>query len=149
MAVKITVTVEQNPATLERISTIHFIILLSLVFPLQAVTKQYVDKFKFVINTYKGENSGGNTGTKKVSIGFRPRFLIIAAGSLRSLSGTGGATGYIGDSVLGDLTWTEYSVSHYTLQYLDDGVIVGSNGNDSSLPDLNNSYYTYIYFAVP
>lgn len=116
---------------------------------LQAVTKRYVDKFKFVINTYKGENSDGGIRTKKISIGFRPRFLIIAAGSLSSSVGTGGVSGYIGGSTLGDITWSDYGVSRYTLQYLDDGVIVGGCGFDSSLPDLNSSKHTYIYFAAP
>lgn len=110
---------------------------------------QYADNYKFVIGVYNGKapnNSYGNY--QKITLGFKPRYLIIAAGILTpSFQVTGGAPGYIGGSSLGDVSAPSYGTSYYVLRYLDDGFEVGNHAEARMI--LNSANSKYIYFAVP
>ena len=115
-----------------------------------AMANQYADNYKFVIGVYVGNTPSSDYGKyQKVTLGFKPRYLIITIGRLQSLSGTGGNVGYIGGSTLGDeADIGPYNTGpYYILQYLDDGFQVG-NHYDSHI-ELNTQGIRYIYFASP
>lgn len=114
-----------------------------------AAANQYADNYKFVIGVYNGKAPLGNEGQyQKITLGFKPKYLIITIGALNSMVGVGGEAGYIGGSVLGDLTGRgTYGGTYYRIQYLDDGFQVGNVSNVGSAYNVEN--YRYIYFAVP
>lgn len=153
-AVEITVIVEQNPATLERISFIHFIILLSLVSSLQAVTKQYVDG---KIEIYKRVGTGGVGSSYPCIIKFKkpPKlilwyrlnetgledqdFEIISANMPFWVPGISNLNQGFGYDYYGVATWSETQLSWYTSQlYVTGAEIIQGN--------VRGTEYTYFYF---
>lgn len=114
------------------------------------MANQYADNYKFVIGIYVGTSPTGSYGKyQKVTLGFKPRYLIITIGRLTSLVGTGGDVGYIGGSALGDISDIgPYNTGPwYIIQYLDDGFQVGNLAY--SHIELNTQGIRYIYFAIP
>ena len=116
---------------------------------LQAATKQYVDKRKFIVGTYTG-NATERTTLQTINVGFKPDVVFV----MTNERGRVGSSGYqFLFSVAGDLVLLSYAFTNFELlKIVDSGFQVGGMEQDSSYygnnASLNTGGIVYHYFAI-